>query len=117
MNTLKRWLPFALCCLPGVAAAAVIGIGAVVGGAAVGAFLNGPLGFGLLVLAMLACPVSMGLMMRHGAKQNTASGDSVTLADCCLPGEAAPVSEAGSERLADLRARREALERELAEMQ
>lgn len=116
MNSLRRWLPIALCCLPGVAAVAVIGIGAAVGGAAVGALLNGPLGFGLLALAMLACPLSMGLMMRRGTKRNTASGHSATRADCCLPDEAATISETDSERLADLRARREALERELVEM-
>jgi hypothetical protein len=116
MNTLKRWLPIALCCLPGVATLVVIGLGVAVGGSVLGAFFNGPLGLGLIALAVLACPLSMGLMMWRGTKPNADSGDSATLADCCLPGEAATISATDSERLADLRARREALERELAEV-
>src|SRR5438094_603780 len=64
MNTkLRKWMPIALCCLPGVAIAAIIGMGIAVGGAAVGAFLGGSLGIGLIVLTTLACPLSMYLMM------------------------------------------------------
>jgi len=116
MNTLRRWLPIALCCLPGVAAAAVIGIGAAVGGAAAGAFLNGPLGLGLIVLAVLACPLSMGWMMWRAANRKAASSSAVMMADCCAPGEVPTPAEAGpsAERLAALRAQREAFERELA---
>ncbi len=115
MNALKRWLPIALCCLPGIAVAAIVGVG-IAGG---GAILGGPLGLGLITLAILACPLSMGWMMR-GTNRNTASRDSTMMADCCMPSEATSASsEAGSsaDRLAGLRAKREALERELAEMQ
>jgi len=106
-------MPIALCCLPGVAIAAIIGVGIAVGGAAVGASLGGPLGIGLIVLAALACPVSMGLMMRpRGSSQKAASNSSQLMADCCAPEEETP-----SERVAALRAQRESLERELAEMQ
>jgi len=114
---LRKWMPIALCCLPGVAIVAVVGIGAVVSGAS----LSGPLGLGLIALAMLACPLSMGLMMRRGSNQNAARGvgSSSMMADCCAPGEAITSSEAASsaDRLTALRERRGVLERELAEMQ
>jgi len=116
MNTkVRRWLPIALCCLPGVAIVAVVGIGAAIGGVS----LSGPLGLALIALAMLACPVSMGLMMmRRGSNPKSASQGSHTMADCCAPGEAPTASEVDSaaERLAPLRERREALGRELAEL-
>ena len=113
MNTkVRRWLPLALCCLPGVAIVAVVGIGTAVSGAS----LSGPVGLGLIVLAMLACPVSMGLMlMRRGSNQKSASNSSHTMADCCAPGEQVATME--SDRLTALRARRETLEREVAELQ
>ena len=114
MNTkLRKWIPIALCCLPGVAIAAIIGIGIAVGGAAVGASLGGLLGIGLIVLAALACPLSMYLMMtrQRGSNQKITSNGSQMMADCCAPGE-----EASSDRLESLRAQRESLERELAGM-
>ncbi len=112
---LRKWMPIALCCLPGVAVAAIVGIGIAFGGAAIGTSLGGPLGLGLLVLATLACPVSMGLMMlrQRGADPASATGNSATTMDCCLP---VPGEEASVERLTALRARREALEHELAEL-
>lgn len=82
---LRKWLPIALCCLPGVVAAAAVGLSFAIGGTAFGASLGGPLGFGLIALAMLACPLSMGLMMRRGARQNPVSNRRVT--NCCVPGE------------------------------
>ncbi|MGH2523396.1 MAG: hypothetical protein ACRDH2_12910 [Anaerolineales bacterium] len=115
---LRKWMPIALCCLPGVAVAAIVGIGVAAGGAAFGTWLGGPLGLGLIALAMLACPISMGLTMRRqrGAtqQQNSAPGASqaVPMASCCLPGE-----ETSADQLVALRARREVLEREVAEMQ
>ena len=115
MNTkLRKWMPIALCCLPGVAIAAILGIGIAVGGAAVGASLGGPLGIGLIVLAALACPLSMYLMMtrQRGLSQNATSNRSQLMADCCAPGE-----ETSSDRLESLRTQRESLERELAAMQ
>lgn len=64
MNTkLRKWVPIALCCLPGVAIAAIIGVGIALRGAVVGASLGGPLSIGLIVLSVLACPLSMYLMM------------------------------------------------------
>lgn len=59
-SNLRQWLPMALCCLPGVAAVILI----LLVGAPV---LGGPLGWGLIALAMLACPIGLGLMMRRGA--------------------------------------------------
>lgn len=110
---LKRWWPMALCCLPGVAVAVIVGLGIAFGGAAAVTWLGGPLGLGLLVLATLACPVSMGLMMtrQRSTIQKSASNSTSMMAGCCLPDEAAP-----SDRLATLRAQRQALEHELAEL-
>ncbi len=111
----RKWIPIALCCLPGIAVAAIVGVGIAAGGAAVGTWLGGPLGLGLLVLAVLACPVSMFLMMRQRSSgQQSMPGDSVNLMDCCLP---AQDEEASTHQLEGLRAKREALERELAELQ
>ena len=115
MNTFKRWLPMALCCLPSLAIAAIIGIGFTVGGAAFGGFLNSPLGLAFISLGMLACPLSMGLMMRGGMKsgqQTTLSSSSSPTMPCCPPEEDPAVM-----RLAELRAKRETLEREVAELQ
>ena len=116
MNTkLRKWMPSALCCLPGVAVAAIIGVAIAFGGATVGGFLGGPLSIGLIILAALACPLSMGLiMMRQNAssQQKTTTNRSQLMADCCAPGE-----ETTADHLAALRAQRESLERELAAMQ
>lgn len=110
---LKKWIPIALCCVPGIAIAAIVGIGIAFGGTVLGASFGGPLGLGVIVLASLACPISMMLMMRRGMSQN-ASGHLSIMADCCAPGEQA---SSESERLTALRAQREALESELAKMQ
>lgn len=119
MNTkMRRWLPIALCCLPGAAIAAIV-IGIAAGGSVFGASFGGPLGLGLIALAMLACPVSMGLiMMRRGSNQKSAPNSSHAMADCCAPGEApTPAAvDSAAERLAALREHRQALERELAEL-
>ena len=116
---LRKWVPIALCCLPGIAIVAIVGIGILLGGAAFGAFIGTPLGLGLIALALLACPISMILMMRRQMNRDDAASDSPGMADCCLPEEPQAVSEIDSQadRLATLRAQREALERELAEMQ
>lgn len=112
---IRRWLPIALCCLPGIVVAASVGIGVALGGATFGVAFGGPLGFGLLALALLACPLSMGLMMMRGASRKAAYSDSTTVADCCAPDEQNSTIE--SDRLTRLCARREALEREVAELQ
>ena len=115
MNTkLRKWMPIALRCLPGVAIAAIFGISIAVGGPAVGASLGGPLGTGLIVSAALACPLCMYWMMtrQRGSSQKVTLNSSQMMTDCCAPGE-----EASSDRLETLRAQRETLERELAEMQ
>ncbi len=115
MNTgIRKWLPLVLCCLPGIVAVALVGLGS----AAFSATLSGPLGWGLIVLAALACPLSMLILMRM-PQRNLASGGSPTVADCCMPGHttAHPEADLPSERLAALRQRREALEHELAALQ
>ena len=115
MNTkVRKWMPIALCCLPRVIIAAIVGIGIAVGGATVGTSLGGPLGIGLIVLAAVACPLSMSWMMtrQRRSNQQAAPNGSQLMADCCALGE-----ETYSDRLESLRAQRESLERELAAMQ
>jgi hypothetical protein len=97
---LPKWLPIVACCLPGVALAAVIGIGIAARSAVVGSSLGGPLDIGLIVLAAFACPPSMGLMMtrnRASGQRHTSNGSQM-MADCCAPGE-----EVSSTRLESLR--------------
>jgi len=116
----KRWLPIALCCLPGVVVAATVVAGIAVGGATISGALDGPLGLGLIALAVLACPVSMGLMIvRQRGSLNSSSENTSLMADCCAPGDIAAFDQTSSPaaRLAELRQRREALERELVDVQ
>lgn len=120
MNTnLRKWIPIALCCLPGIAIVAILGFGILLGGAAFRTFIGAPLGLGLIALALLACPISMALIMRRQMNRDGAASDSSRMADCCLPGETLAVSgiDSQADRLAILRAQREALERELADLQ
>lgn len=111
---LRKWMPIALCCLPGIAVAVIIGAGIALGGAAVGTSLGGPLGISLIVLAALACPLSMYLVMtrQRESSQKVTSNDSQLMTECCALGE-----ETSSDHLESLRAQRESLERELAAMQ
>jgi hypothetical protein len=109
----KRWLPIGLCCLPGVALVALIGIRGIAGGATVNNALQGPLGLGLIGLAVVACPLSMGLVML--ANRNKAHADKPeNVANCCLPDYRASTHE--TDRLVALRTRREALEHEIADL-
>jgi len=108
----SRWIPIALCCVPGIAAVILLAGGAAVGGTA---FRSGPLAVGLTALALLACPLTMGLMMKRKSKHQEMSAKSAGMADFCSPGE--PLSTIAVDRLAALRTQREALEREVAQLQ
>ncbi|MSP13950.1 MAG: DUF2933 domain-containing protein [Chloroflexi bacterium] len=109
---LKKWLPIGLCCLPGIAAAAILGAGVLLGGATVSASWGGPLRSGILMLALLACPLSMVFMMRR-MSHNTPPGAVSSMATCCAPNDQS--TDPG--RLAALQAQREALERQVMELQ
>ena len=50
--TFRKWLPIALCCVPGIAVAVIVGVGLAAGGAALGASFGGPLGLVLIGLAV-----------------------------------------------------------------
>ena len=119
-SRLKKWLPIGLCCLPGIAIAAMVGASVLLGGATFGVSLGGPLGIGILALAFLACPLSMGFMMWR-SNRNMIAGATHAMAACCAPAEQTAsmpdILDVGSspERLSQLVARREALERELAQ--
>lgn len=108
-QSIRKWLPFALCCAPG--AIAVLFVAAIAfGGASFGLSLNSPVGIGLLGVAMLACPVSMILMMR-GNMRAPASSDGMS---CCAP---QVETNPSTSSLADLRAKRTRLEREIVALQ
>lgn len=108
-QSIRKWIPFALCCAPGAVAALLVA-GIAFGGASFGVSLNSPIGIGLLGAALLACPVSMMLMMR-GMTRAPKSADAMT---CC-----APPAYAGSatNSLQALRAQRGQLEQEIAALQ
>ncbi len=116
----RSWLPMLLCLLPVIAVGALVGLSFLTGVAAFQAAVCGPVGLALVALAILACPVGMGLMLwhRHASTPGSSSGSAPTMA-CCLPGEEIPPSALSSDndQLAALRARREALEHELADLQ
>src|SRR5438876_2234464 len=109
MSRLKQWLPMALCCVPGLAIAMLVATSVLLGGASIGVGLGGPLQLGLLALALLVCPVGMGLLMWLNLR--SAPADTINSMACCAPAED---NTSSPERLAQLVARREALERELA---
>jgi len=109
---LKQWLPIALCCVPAIAIAAIVGIGIAIGGAAFG----GSWGLGLIVLALLICPLHMGWMVWRMQKR-VAAGESAGMAACCSSDQDSTADPDPSARLQALRTRREALERELIELQ
>lgn len=113
-NRLRQWLPILICCLPTVALIALMGLG----GAVYSAMLSSPLGLGLIVLAALACPLSMVIHM-HRPQRGSTSSHSHIMADCCMTSQSTAYSgiDSPSERLAALRQRREALEHELAALQ
>lgn len=114
MNTQSRkWFPIALCCLPGITLAVIVGIGLITGSAVIGNVFGGPAGIGLIALAFLACPVGMGLMVRRKYAQHTPSGGMQH--SCCVPEQhtAATERDLPSDRLVALRERRETLEHEI----
>jgi hypothetical protein len=67
------------------------------------------------MLALLACPLTMGLMMKQASKRDEPPGKSALIAECCAPGKQLSTRE--TDRLASLRRQREALEREVADLQ
>lgn len=114
----KQWLPMLFCCLPGLVLIAVWALGS----AALAAALNGPLGISLITLALLACPLSMGLMMWRGRLRQNAGAQptaQASLMACCPPTHTAAdtPTKTSVERLTALQERRLILEREVVELQ
>lgn len=80
---LRKWMPIAICCLPGVTIAVIVGIVMAMGGA-LGSVFNATTGFGLILLGLLVCPLSMAWIMWRMQKRG-AIGKSAGMAACCLP--------------------------------
>lgn len=115
---LRKWSPIAFCCVPALILAAVVGIGIAIGGTVVGTFFSGPLALGLIVLALLVCPLHMGWMMWRMQKRHDSAKSSSLQAECCMPEkQTASVPGYSSERLQALRSQRQTLEQEIAVLQ
>jgi len=112
----KAWLPMVLCCVPAVVIAVIVGLGVAVGGVTLGTAASSSWRLGLIMLALLACPLHMGWMMWRMQRQNGASGQlSIGAAACCPPAKQIAAAETDAlERVEVLRRRREALEQEVA---
>lgn len=82
----RRWLSIALCCLPGMTAAALLGLSFATGGAALGAALGGRLGLTVLALIALTCPLIMMVIMARAGQQPGRLRSSGQTA-CCAPPE------------------------------
>lgn len=108
-QSIRKWIPFALCCAPGAVAALLVA-GIAFGGASFGVSLNSPIGIGLLGVAMLACPAGMILMIPRVTRAS-ASADALT---CCEP---QPDARSVIRSLDGLRAQRAVLEQEIAALQ
>ena len=71
---LKKWFSLALCCSPMLAASSLLSLAGVLG------WRTGVFGDVLTALAVLACPVSMGLMMwRMSRHSNTCATPAPTM--------------------------------------
>lgn len=116
----SRWLPIALCCIPGGLALAVMGVGLLTGGLVLGSGSPGGLLAVVALVSLGACSVAMGWMTYRSVKARTTpgSGEAATM-DCCSPAEssASAFGESATERIHRLREQREAFERELAALQ
>lgn len=112
----KRWLPVALCCVPGALALAVMGAALLTGGLVFGSGSSGGVLAVVAVLSLAACSVAMGWMTYRSVKARTAPGDGDGASvDCCFPMEssASARDSSAAERIHRLKERREAAEREL----
>ena len=115
---LNKWRAIALCCVPTIVLAVIVGIGFAISGTILGTFSSGPLALGLIMLALLLCPLHMGWMMWRMQKRPDSAKSSSLLAECCTPEkQPSSVQVNLSERLQALRTQRQALEQEVAALQ
>ena len=117
-TTLSKWRATALCCVPTIVLAAIVGIGIATGGTTLGTFFSGPLALGLILLALLVCPLHMGWMMWRMQKRHGLGKRSILPIGCCTPEQqTASVQVYSSERLQALRSQRRVLEQEVSALQ
>lgn len=115
---LSKWRAIALCCVPAIILAVIVGIGFAISGTILGTFFSGPLALGLIVLALLICPLHMGWMMWRMQKRRGVVKSSSRQAGCCLPEEQTSTFQLDSpDRLQALRVQRQALQQEVAALQ
>lgn len=82
----KRWLPIALCCVPGLGAATFLGVGLLTDGVVMGPSLQGPAAIVVLAVALLACPLGMGVMLSWSRRRQAQSMPASESEVCCDPG-------------------------------
>ncbi len=115
---LSQWRAIALCCVPAVILAAIVGIGVAISGTLLSTFFSGPLAMGMIVLALLICPLHMGWTMWQMQKQHGTTHSAILPTACCPPQKpASNVRGYTAERLQALRAQRQALEEEVTALQ
>ena len=118
MRPTRRWIPIALCCLPGLVAAGLVALGLAAGGTAWGNILGSPLGSALGAVFAMTYLGWIGWMSWRMMRRPSPSRPTRAAAECCEGVGPVPSDEsiANGERLALLIAQREHLEARLAQL-
>lgn len=88
---MRRWLPVAICCVPGVLIAAVLTVGLLTGGLVLRADSGSPLTLAVLAGAVLAAPVTVMLTMGRRGRRSEGVSQRTISQSCCEPTEGGPV--------------------------
>lgn len=118
MRPTRRWIPIALCCLPGLVAAGLVALGLAAGGTASGNILGSPLGSALGAVFAVTYLGWIGWMSWRMIRRPSPSRPMRAPAECCDDIEPAvfDATIANAERLTLLTAQREQLEARLAQL-
>jgi len=113
-SRIRRWIPLALCCAPGVVGATIVAFGIAAGEASFGA----PVSLGLIAAALIASLAAIARVSGRRLDPTQSKDKGRPVSDCCLPAEAmAPEFTSAAERLAELQELRRRLEREVDSLQ